>query len=314
LGKFEALPPPKSAEGEGEAVTAMKSLRTSLRILTEFAGDQRDYGVNELAVRCGLAKSQVSKVLDAFAEYGFLVQDPETRRYSVGARTFALGSRFVTHDRLCRAAMPVMRELMLSSGHSVRLSVLDGERALYLIGIEGPMFVDSGWRSGTWLPLHSTSSGRVFMAFMEPQLVTRLLQVSLRPVTPDTNTNVNVVKRLVGEARLKGYATQRNETTSGLGAISVPVFGVEPRAIATLGIAFPSHMVHVDDEPALVNALHHAARALSQRLGCAVYPFGNVDEVLRTPTRPHPTRARAASDAAVQIKAAQKLKSRGKVL
>ncbi len=311
MGKFDALAPTRSVEGEGEAVTAMKSLRTSLRILTEFAGDQRDYGVNELAERCGLAKSQVSKVLDAFSEYGFLVQDPESRRYSVGVRTFALGSRFVTHDRLCRAAMPVMRDLVLSSGHSVRLSVLEGERALYLIGIEGPLFVDSGWRSGTWLPLHSTSSGRILMAFMDAPLVTRLLQGSIRSVTPDTNTNATAVKRLIGEARVKGYAIQRNETTAGLGAISVPIFGTEQHAIATLGIAFPSHMVQVDDEPALVNALHNAARTLSQRLGCVVYPFGKVDELLHMPTRLPAKSPGSAGRDKVKSKAKPKAQSKG---
>ena len=270
----------------------MKSLRTSLRILDEFAGEQRDYGVGELAERCGLAKSQVSKVLDAFAEYGFLVQDPDTRRYGVGVRTFALGSRFVTHDRLCRAAMPVMRDLVISSGHSVRLSVLDGDRVLYLIGLEGPMFFDSGWRSGTWLPMHSTSAGRVLLAFMEPDQVSRLLaEKPLRAVTPYTITDETMVRRRVEQARLQGYSSQRNETTPGLGAVAVPVFGAQQQAVGTLSLAFPSHLVEEREEAALAAALHLAARTLSQRVGCAVYPFGGASMPARLPAAASAPRA-----------------------
>jgi len=264
--------------GDSDGATTMKSLRTSLRILSVFAGDEKDYGVGEVAEQCALAKSHVSKVLGAFAEFGYLVQDAETRRYAVGVRTFALGSRFVTHDRLCRAAMPVMRELVITSGHSVRLSVLDGDRALYLLGLEGPMFFDSGWRSGTWLPVHSTSAGRVLMAFMGPETVSRLLgDKPLRAVTPNTITDEAAVRRLVTQVVRKGYTSQRNETTVGLGTVAVPIFDARQHAVGTLGLAFPSHVVHSSEEPALAAMLHTAARTLSQRMGCQVYPFGGAE-------------------------------------
>ena len=269
-------------DGAKDAVTTMKSLRTALRVLNVFEGDEKDYGVGEVAEWCGLAKSHVSKVLDAFAEFGYLVQDPETRRYAVGVRTFALGSRFVTHDRLCRAAMPVMRDLLNTSGHSVRISVLDGDHALYLLGLEGPMFLDSGWRSGTWLPVHSTSAGRVLMAFMDPQTVSRLLsEKPLRAVTPDTVTDEAAVRRLVAQVVRKGYITQRNETTVGLGTIAVPIFDAQRHAVGALGLAFPSHVVQASEESALAAKLHSSARTLSQRLGCQVYPYGGVE--LSTP-------------------------------
>lgn len=274
----------KAGTGHGpeeSGATTMKSLRTSLRILAEFAGDQRDYSVSEIAERCGLGKSHVSKALDAFSEFGFLVQDAETRRYSVGVRTFALGSRFVTHDRLCRAAMPVMRDLVQSSGHSVRLSVLDGDRVLYLLGLEGPMFFDSGWRSGTWLPVHSTTAGRVLMAFMEPELVSRLLAPeALSAVTQFTVTDVAEIRRRIGKVRTHGYASQRNETTVGLGTIAVPIFDARQQAIGALGLAFPSHLVPVSQEAPLARILHDAARVLSQRVGCQVYPYGGTTEAL----------------------------------
>lgn len=254
--------------------SGMKSLRTALRLLMAFGGDQRDLGVGELAERSGLSKSQVSKVLAAFADSGLLVQSPQTRRYAVGARMFALGSRFVTHDRLCREAMPVMRELVEHTGHSVRLSVLDGDDVLYLLGFEGPLFVDTGWRAGTWLPVHSTAAGRVLLAFMEAERAERVLSGTLRAVTERTLTDRTALRRLVEQGRLRGWCAQRGETTPGLGVIAVPVFGAGQRVTGALSLAFPAHLVTVRDEPVLAAALHDAARVLSQRSGGTVYPFG----------------------------------------
>ncbi|MGE0800767.1 MAG: IclR family transcriptional regulator [Lautropia sp.] len=253
----------------------MKSLRTALRLLMMFAGEQRDYGVGELAERAGLSKSQVSKVLAAFGEAGLLVQNPESRRYSVGVRMFALGSRFVTYDRLCREAMPVMRELVAQTGHSARLSVLDGDNALYLLGFEGPFFVDTGWRAGTWLPVHASSAGRVMLAFSESHRAERVMASgAMRAITDRTVIDPAELRRIIDLARWQGYSVQRGETSPGLGVISVPVFGEGMEVVATLGFAFPAHLVAPADEPDLVAPLHEAARILSQRIGGTVYPFG----------------------------------------
>lgn len=266
------------ADKEQPAVDAegMKSLRSALRVLMEFCEEQQDFGVGELAERCKLSKSQVSKVLATFAEFGLLTQSPESRRYHVGARLYALGARYLNFDMLCRGAMPVMRDLVESTGHSARLSVLDGDRVLYLLGIEGPLFVDTGWRAGTWLPVHATSSGRVLLATMDPERARRLRpRQQLPAITERTVTELDEIDRIIERARTQGYSIQRGETTPGLGVISAPVFGRGSRPMGTLGLAFPSHVVPPSEEAPLIAALHGACRVLSQRLGCTVYPYGH---------------------------------------
>lgn len=252
----------------------MKSLRTGLRVLLEFERNQRDFGVTELAQRCGLSKSQVSKILSALVDSGLVVQDPVSRTYSVGMRCYVLGSRFTTYDSLCQAATPVMRELLNRTGHSVRLSVPDGDQTLYLIGLEGPMFMDTGWRSGSRVAFGASSVGRVLMAFLDPAATRRLLDLPVPALTEHTVTDRAALERIVATARRNGYCVQRNETSLGLGVVSVPLFKKGQVVAGALGLAFPSHHVGKDMERPLVAALHEAARTISQRLGCDVYPFG----------------------------------------
>jgi DNA-binding IclR family transcriptional regulator len=75
---------------------------------------------------------------------------------------------------------------------------------------------------------------------------------------------------------VNGYCVQRNETSLGMGVVSVPLFRDGQNIVGALGLAFPSHHVGSEDERALIDALHDAARSISQRLGCFVYPFGTV--------------------------------------
>ena len=273
---MNALPQPSRVELDLTATGSepMKSLRTGLRLLLEFEHDQRDFSVTELALRCGLSKSQVSKILSALVDSALVVQDPVTRTYSVGQRCYVLGSRFTTYDSLCQAATPVMRELLNRTGHSVRLSVPDGDQSLYLIGLEGPMFMDTGWHSGGSVPFGASSAGRVMMAFMDPRECERLLNLPVPALTSETVCERATLEQMVADARHNGYCVQRNETSPGLGVMSVPLFKAGQKAVGAIGLAFPSHRVGSDEEWTMVNALHEAARAVSQRLGCGVYPFG----------------------------------------
>ena len=285
-GKHADLP---VAGGAAAVPESMKSLRSALRILMEFTSERAGTTIGELAAATGLGKSHVSKAVAAFVESGLLVQDAKSRTINVGVRAFVLGARFVNHDRLAREAMPVLRDLMRRSGHSTRLSVQDGDRVLYLLGAEGPMFVNTGWRVGTWLPAHATTAGRVLLAFSDPCSTAGLLGSGpLARLTRHTLTDRRALARLLLRVSADGYAIQRDETTQGLGTIGVPIFDAGQALAGALSLAFPSHLVGAADESGLIEQLHSAARMLSQRLGCPVYPFGGCKPVHAAANRTGP--------------------------
>ncbi|HSV77772.1 MAG TPA: IclR family transcriptional regulator [Ramlibacter sp.] len=280
-------------DSEGVVPEPMKSLRSGLRVLLEFERGPRDISMTELAKRCELSKSQVSKILAALVDSGLVVQDPTSRTYAIGKRSYVLGSRYTAYDPLCQSATPVMRQLLNRTGHSVRLSVPHGDQSLYLIGLEGPLFLDTGWNSGSCVPIGASSAGRVLMAFMEPEERARMLDVPVPPLTQHTIRDRAKVAELVEQARLNGFSVQRNETTPGLGVATVPVFRTGQQIVGALGLSFPSHQVSPEEEPELVAALHDAARVISQRLGCGVYPFGAARAYVNGDGRPQASRADA---------------------
>ncbi|MGF7161001.1 DNA-binding IclR family transcriptional regulator [Rhodoligotrophos appendicifer] len=254
----------------------MKSLDTALRVLQQFAGAQPDLGVGEISEKLGLPKSQVSKILSAFRQSGLLVQNQTTRRYGVGARAYALGARFINYDRLTREALPTMRNLVERTGHSARLSVMVGDDILYLVGIEGPLFLDTSWRAGQWLPPHATSAGRVLLAFEPEDRALRILKESGLPaLTAETETDLGKLSAMMEAIRGEGFHIMRNETTPGLATIGVPIMAEQQNVVGAFTLVFPSHVLAPAAEPGYVAILHKAARVLSQRLGCPLYPFGN---------------------------------------
>lgn len=258
-----------------ETPETLKSLNTALRVLMAFTADEPVLGVGELAQRLNLPKGQVSKILSTFRKHGILSQDKPTRRYSVGSRAFALGSRFVNYHPLAREALVAMRHLVEQTGHSARLSIMDGDRVIYLLQREGRFLADTGWRVGMFLPLHATTAGKVSLAFLPSARVEALLgEAPLPAMTPNTITDPAALRRHLAEIRRRGFGTSRGELTPGLGTIGVPVFGADGGITAVLGLIFPEHLVDWADAPDLAATLHEQARGLSQGAGCPVYPFG----------------------------------------
>jgi DNA-binding IclR family transcriptional regulator len=254
----------------------MKSLSTALRILGEFVTAQAPLSVVELADRLALSKSQVSKVLKTYRTCGFLDQDPETRRYSVGLNAFALGNNYVNAYPLSRDALPVMRRLVDETGHSSVLSLLHGSDIIHLLAVEGRLFIDGRWRVGRWMPYHTTSAGKVLVAFSPPETLEFLLKTRGLPrLTPYTITDARQFRALLRKVRQSGVAITHRETYEASAAIAVPLFGANHHAIAALGLICPDHLLTRDEEMRLTGPLQRAARELSVRMGADVYPFGN---------------------------------------
>lgn len=264
----------------------MKSLSSALRVLLAFAGNRADLGVIELTEMTGMTKSSISKILKSFREAGLLMQNPQTRRYAVGIRAYALGAQFISQDRLARETLPLLRKLAEQTGLSARISVLDGDEMIYLLTVEGAQFMDSGWQVGRYLPLHSTVAGKVMLAFLDPERVDSLLAThEFTAITPHTITNTNKLRSQIAQIRVTGVSVAHGETVPGLVSIGVPVFGRNLIPLGVLAFAAPDHAVPKQEIPGLAALLHASARVLSQRMDCQVYPFGAA-ATTRRPRRP----------------------------
>ena len=68
----------------------INSLKRALRILEIFAEEGKLLGVTELGKRMGLDKSMIHWLVTTLAASGYVEQDPETRKYSLGLKIVKL--------------------------------------------------------------------------------------------------------------------------------------------------------------------------------------------------------------------------------
>ncbi|MBZ6083690.1 IclR family transcriptional regulator [Streptomyces olivaceus] len=144
-------------------------------ILESFSPDDGHLSLSEIARRSGVPKPSVHRLAQELLRWGVL--ERRGTDYGLGLRLFELGQRVPRHRILRDTARPYMEDLYQATRETVHLSVPDGLDVLYLEKVYGHGQVAWPSRVAGRMPLHSTATGKVFLAFGPRTLLDQVLAV-----------------------------------------------------------------------------------------------------------------------------------------
>jgi len=207
-------------------------------ILEAFAIDDVALSLSELARRTGISKASVHRLAQELLEWGMLERSGTD--YRLGMRAFELGSRVPRFRVLRDALRPYMEHLHRALKETLHLGVLDGLEVLYLEKIADSVRTARPSRIAGRLPLHTTATGKVLLAYSPPYVLEELLARPLERRTPSSIVAPAVLVDQVRKAREVGYATEVEETVVGYRSVAVPLFGSSGLLLAGLAITAPT--------------------------------------------------------------------------
>ena len=203
------------------------AIEKALRILTTFLPDNRESGTVEISHKLGFHKATVSRILQILANEGYLRQNPDTRKFTLGETVVRLGNAALSSSRKRRLTMarPYLESLRDRSGQTVTMEVLIGDETLLACFVGGPRPVHVGVEEGNLLPWNGSAGLRAMLAFSPESVVRRFLSKPIIPLSPRAlNTHEQYLEELK-LTRSRGYAADRGGITMGFTALSVPVYG-----------------------------------------------------------------------------------------
>ena len=262
------------AEGRPMATVTQKNRTTdgvqavslALQLLEILAFGGRPCRVTELAEALGTSKTRVFRHLRTLNSLGYVVQDPVTERYGVGARLAELGGAVARQLDLLGISRPSMRSLRDALGFTVILSKVD-HRGVYVIGqVDGASWLTLGIVIGTRLSLYASAQGKLVLAFGATDRLEDAVAAGLKPQTSQTITDAAVLRHEIQLIRERGWAVAPGETVSGVNSLAMPLFGRDHELVATLAV-----LASVDDLPQqpsrkCIELLRAAAQEISEKL------------------------------------------------
>ena len=142
------------------------ALARGLDVLSAFRSRDRVLGNQELARRCGLPKSTISRLTYTLTRQGYLehAQDASGRAgYRLGSGVLALGSAMLARMDMRQLARPLMQDLADSSQAMVSLGIRDRLSMIYVENCRSESALTLSLDVGSRIPLASTAMGRAYL-------------------------------------------------------------------------------------------------------------------------------------------------------
>ncbi|WP_307868636.1 IclR family transcriptional regulator [Umezawaea beigongshangensis] len=244
---------------------AVKSADRTVELLEVLSSSDRRLTLTELHRELAYPKSSLYMLLQTLVGRGWVEVDPERGTYGIGVRALLVGTSYLDHDPVVRAAIRVMEQVRQDVNETVHLARLDGPDVVYLASRESEHHLRVVSRVGRRLPAHSTSLGKALLATRTRSEVESLLPDHLTALTSNTVTDRAALHEQLAGFRAVGYAHEREENTPGLGCFAVALPYRNP-VIDAMSCSVPMGRLDPEHERQVVAALLDAARAITELL------------------------------------------------
>jgi IclR family KDG regulon transcriptional repressor len=245
----------------------LQSLDRALRILEGLG--ERQLGVSEIAREQGLTKSTAFRLVSTLKRAGYLQQDGETGRYTLGLRLLDLGQKVARGLDVRRVARPTMFALAERARASVFLAVLFQGRAVNVEQVDSPEPVRVAF-DGSELELlpHAIATGKVLLAALSTAERERAVAgLVMRPLTPHTLTTREDVLQELDRVARQGYAVNDQEQVIGVRGVAAPIYDHRGETVAAISAAAPAARLTRDLLPTHATWVRAAADEISRNLG-----------------------------------------------
>jgi DNA-binding IclR family transcriptional regulator len=169
---------------------------------------------------------------------------------------------------LRRVVHPALERLAQTMGETANLVMMDQGEAVYLDKAESAQSLRFFSRIGHRAPLYCTAVGKVLLAWLPPEEQEEVLgRLTLAPLTRNTITEMDGLRRELQRVAAQGYAVDREECEEGASCLAVPLRDHSGLVVAALGISAPTLRLTEAKREQLTLLLLEEGRVLSQELG-----------------------------------------------
>ncbi len=239
----------------------------AIQILSAISYSESYSTMTEICEITGLSLATVHRILQELVECGFVVRDPEQKRYRAGFEAWSFAMRLKQTDYLHEAAKEEMTRLNDLSLETIHLIALEGEQGVYIDKMGSKNSIGLRSQIGRRIPLFCTGGGKVLLAQQTEQWVDGYLKrVPLERYTENTITSREALLKELEVIRVRGFSIDNREHHSDIICVAAPVFDHRGEVICSIGISAPDYRFSLEDALGYADEVMESARIVSARL------------------------------------------------
>jgi len=193
-------------------------------------------GITEVARTLKIPTNSAFRILKRLADRGYAEADPTTGGYQLGSGFFRLGMRLSSRYNLRIKARKHLEWLCMQTGDTVQLHTPNNGSVVVMDVVNPSVEFFMQIVVGSQLDYHCNAFGKCILAFLEEEEIRRILPPRIPARTTNTITSLPKLLDELALIRANGLGYDREEYVQGIYCIGAPVFDVNGRVIAGMGI------------------------------------------------------------------------------
>ncbi|MGH3949886.1 MAG: IclR family transcriptional regulator [Pseudonocardiaceae bacterium] len=252
--------------GDERKSGGVQSVERAITIL-EFLARNGWSGVTDVGNELGVHKSTAFRLLSTLERRGLVEQHADSGKYRLGTGLAHLARGIAMDPGITQQARVGCEWLARQTDETVTLTVLEESECVTIDQIVSTSTVISRSWLGRRTPVHCTSPGKVFLAFLPDEAQAGFVGRAHERFTERTITAPARLRAEIERVRAVGYATTFDEFEDGLAAAAAPVRAADGMVVAAIGVSGPSYRLGEDQLLELAPLVREAADLASARLG-----------------------------------------------
>lgn len=222
-----------------------------------------------LTKETGLPKASAYRLVSELEELGLVTKSAglRNRRLMIGPALNLLAYKVVHERTRYTTVSAILRKLANAIGETCTIAVQDADSVVFTESIAPDKPLTFVYPAQSRSPLFCSSSGRIFMAEMNNNLLDRYLELSEREKFTDaTVTKADELRKIIAEVKINGYASTYSQWVSNVVGAAVAVRNSKKICIAALSFNAAVTSVPYGSVPDFIPALNQAAIELGGEL------------------------------------------------
>lgn len=239
-------------------------------VLAAVTQGDRALSITEIAQQCELPVPTVHRIVAQLEQRELLKRAIASKKVLVGPRLVRLGAAAVEASTRSDEVHRILEGLAAELGEYCQLGVRSGNEVVYSDTSYSARPTGLHFQQGNRAPLYCCSTGKLFLADMEPEeLEAWLKAVPRQSFTRRTLVSERALRAAVKAVREQGWAASNEEMVAGVVGCAVSVRLEDGRLVAGLGISIPTARMSFEKLEAFRPTMQRAARAIAKAIEAA---------------------------------------------
>ena len=210
------------------------NLKKACQIIEYIAENDKGYTISEISKELSIPRTSVMRILKTLESEDFVSQNDND--YLLSKKLVRIALLALDKTSLRKIASPYLKELSELTQETAHIAVLSGDKSLLIDVCDSPNPLCVASRSGAYVDLYFSSTGKVFLAYAIGDVDEFYKDKEFQKHTANTSITLQDIKNDIEETCKNGYGFDDEELRVGVRCLAAPIWGRDGEVIGSIGI------------------------------------------------------------------------------